>query len=71
LQKLPAFAKAYCDNQVDATDIKLPKLYYFDVGGRGECIRMAMYKAGIRYEDIRVSGQSWTDLKNSGKCEFG
>ena len=31
------------------------KLIYFQHEGRGECIRLALFKAGIPFEDIRVS----------------
>jgi len=48
-----------------------PKLYYFDLYGRAEPIRMALWKAGVDYEDIRVTGQAWTDLKASGDLEMG
>ena len=48
-----------------------PKIYYFDLFGRAEPIRMCLWKAGIEFEDIRVTGDSWTELKSSGKLEFG
>jgi len=32
---------------------------------------MALNLAGIRFEDIRVTGPSWKELKESGKLEFG
>jgi len=32
------------------------KFYYFDLYARGEPIRMMLAKAGVEYEDIRVSG---------------
>jgi len=47
------------------------KLYYFDLYARGEVMRMALWKAGVEYEDIRVTGDSWKALKESGDCEFG
>jgi glutathione S-transferase len=47
------------------------KLYYFDLYGKAECIRMTLYKAKVEFEDIRVSGDSWKELKESGKCPFG
>ena len=48
-----------------------PKLYYFDLYGKGECIRMALHHAKIDYEDIRVTFESWGELKASGKFPFG
>ena len=47
------------------------KFYYFDLYARGEPIRMALHKAGVAYEDVRPTGESWMELKNSGKLEFG
>ena len=38
--------------------------------GKAECIRMALHKAGIEFEDVRVTGDSWAQLKASGKLEF-
>mgnify|MGYP000524557386 CR=1 FL=1 len=32
---------------------------------------MALAKAKVQYEDIRVSGESWAELKATGKCMFG
>ena len=49
----------------------MPKLYYFDLYGRAEETRQAFTLAGATFEDIRVSGDSWKELKESGKCEFG
>ena len=46
------------------------KLYYFDMYGRGEPVRMALWKAGVEFEDVRVTGDSWKRLKNSGKLDF-
>ena len=45
------------------------KFYYFPLYGRGEAIRMALWKAGVAYEDVRVSSE-WGSLKQSGKFEF-
>ena len=49
----------------------MPKLYYFDLYGRAEVSRQALTLSGTAFEDIRVSGDSWKELKESGKCEFG
>jgi len=47
------------------------KLYYFDLYGKAECIRMTLHKAKVQYEDVRVTGDSWKKLKASDKCMFG
>lgn len=39
------------------------KLYYFDARGRGELCRLILAYGGIEYEDIRVSGAEWQELK--------
>ena len=48
-----------------------PTLHYFHLYGRAEMIRMTLYKAGVEFEDNRVTGQAWADLKASGKLESG
>ena len=48
-----------------------PKLYYFDLFGRMESTRMTLWKAGVEYEDNRVTGDAWKELKESGKLDFG
>jgi glutathione S-transferase len=45
------------------------KLYYFELYARAEPIRMMFNKAGIPFEDVRVTGQAWADLKPT--LEFG
>ena len=47
------------------------KFYYFNVHGRGDCIRMALWKAGVKHEDVRLAGPSWMEAKNSGKFAYG
>ena len=41
------------------------KLTYFDVRGRGELSRYVFYAAGKDFEDNRVGGESWLELKPS------
>lgn len=41
-----------------------PKLTYFDFpGSRGEECRLALWLAGVDFEDNRISGPSWAELK--------
>jgi len=47
------------------------KVYYFDIYGKAEAIRMLLSKAGVAFEDVRVSGESWAELKGSGTLEYG
>ena len=41
------------------------KLYYFDIRGLGEQIRILFAYGGIEYEDIRISQEEWPALKPS------
>ena len=41
------------------------KFIYFNVYGRGEAIRMALWKSGVECEDIRPSFSEWPELKAS------
>ena len=34
-------------------------LYYFDVYGRAEAIRMALHKAEVEWEDHRIPFEDW------------
>ena len=48
------------------------KLTYFDLGGRAEAVRMLLNHAKVDFEDARVTGQAWTDLKaNKAECPNG
>ena len=41
-----------------------PKLTYFDfAGSRGEECRLALYLAGVEFDDNRIKGPSWPELK--------
>ena len=39
------------------------KLYYFPARGRAEPIRLLFAYKGIQYEDIRISGEKWSETK--------
>lgn len=41
------------------------KLTYFDLRARGEITRMLFALAEVKYEDNRVTGESWTNFKPS------
>ena len=47
------------------------KVTYFDLFARAEPIRMCLWKAGVEFEDIRVGGDSWKALQETGTLEFG
>lgn len=47
------------------------KLIYFDFEGRGECIRLALFKAGIPFEDVRVSKADGTFQALKPTLTFG
>ena len=45
------------------------KLTYFNGRGRAELIRLVLAQAGVQYEDHRIVGEDWKDLKP--KTPFG
>ena len=45
------------------------KVFYFDIYGRAEAARMMLWKAGVAYEDVRVSGPTFAALKP--ELEYG
>ena len=47
------------------------KLFYFDMGGRGECIRMLLWKAKYEFEDVRLSNEEFGKLSMEGFCPAG
>ncbi|XP_059143203.1 glutathione S-transferase 1-like [Physella acuta] len=49
--------------------LKNVKLYYFDGRGRAEVTRLMLAAAGVKYEDIRYTSQTWPAEKS--KMPFG
>ena len=39
------------------------KLYYFNGRGRAELARFIFVQAGVQYEDVRIEGAKWPELK--------
>ena len=54
-------------NKKDEDEVKV-KLTYFDAKARAELPRLIMAVAGIPFEDIRIKGEEWGDLKEG---QFG
>ena len=44
------------------------KLFYFDIYGRGEAIRLLLHYAKVEYIDERLRGHEFQEMKN--KFEF-
>eukprot|EP00826_Nyctotherus_ovalis_P031936 TRINITY_DN2572_c0_g2_i4.p1 TRINITY_DN2572_c0_g2~~TRINITY_DN2572_c0_g2_i4.p1 ORF type:complete len:399 (+),score=114.11 TRINITY_DN2572_c0_g2_i4:146-1342(+) len=40
------------------------KLHYFDMQGKGECIRLLLAHAGVKFEDFRIAFKDWPQLKD-------
>ncbi len=47
------------------------KLYYFDIYGRAEAVRMLLSHAKQPYENVVINGEQLGQLKTEGKLEFG
>lgn len=50
------------------------KLFYFDIPGKGDCIRLLCAHAGLPLEDIRIplgNREPFDKLKAEGKLLFG
>ncbi len=48
-----------------------PKLTYFHLHGKVECIRMVCVKGNIDFEDNRITGEEFGALKASGSLPSG
>jgi len=44
-------------------DLKKPKLYYFDMDGRGSMIRLLLKNAKVDFEDVRIKMDQWPSYK--------
>jgi len=44
------------------------KLTYFNGRGRAELSRLIFAQAGVPYEDVRIEGAQWPELKPSELC---
>jgi len=47
------------------------KLFYFDVAGKGEPIRLACIYGNLPFEDIRVDREGFEELIDEGRLTFG
>ena len=47
------------------------KVYYFGIYGKGEPIRMLLTKAGVPFEDVRLTMDSFKELKETGVLAHG
>ena len=47
----------------------MPKLHYFEVYGRAEMTRIALWYLGVQYENVYHAGEDWAAFKPS--TEFG
>ena len=47
------------------------KLYYFDIFGKADAIRMTLDAAKVPFEDVRINHEQLATMKEAGKLEFG
>eukprot|EP01038_Epipyxis_sp_PR26KG_P007551 gene7551-10290_t len=65
-----AYAYHYKSKKNNVGHKKL-KLYYFDMPGRGESIRLACAYSGIELDDVRLNDTQFAELKQQEKLPFG
>ena len=46
-------------------------LYYFDIEGRAEIIRLVLTIGGIKFNDIRLTPEEFKTKKEAGFLKFG
>lgn len=66
------FSNPHCETnnapkRTMATDRKVMKLTYFDLTGRGEPIRLALWIGGVKFEESRIEFKDWPKLKPETK----
>ncbi len=47
------------------------KLYYFDLAGKGEPIRLACTYGNLPFTDIRLNGEQFQEMKQLGELPYG
>ena len=47
------------------------KLFYFDIYGKAESIRMLLTHSKVQFEDVRIPRADIPQMKESGELEFG
>ena len=47
------------------------KIYYYDIFGRAESIRMILSHAKVHLEEVKINGEKLADMKVFGVLEFG
>lgn len=62
---------AVCSAISVSSDDFVPKLYYFDLAGKAEGIRLACEYSGFEFEDIRLTRDQFAEMKANGQLQFG